>query len=114
MCAIRRSPGLTNRTNAGDSWFRRVYDRCGLAAPGQNCGYRGATWAFDLTVVSAQPPWQSTQPRLNDAFWVGSKCGSCVCWWQVTQPVLLAAASSADWPSRFTPAISGGIGNGAD
>src|SRR5215207_1016825 len=102
--AIRRSPGLTNRMNSGDSWLSSVYDRCGLAAPGQNCGYRGLTWALALSLVSAQPPWQSVQPRRT----VSLKCGSWAPWWQVRQPALLAAASSADWPSRLTPTISGG------
>ena len=33
---MRRSPGLTKRMNSGDSWFRSVYERTGLAerAPG--------------------------------------------------------------------------------
>ena len=41
MWATRRSPGFTNIVNSGDSWFRSVYDRTGLAVVRQASGNRG-------------------------------------------------------------------------
>src|SRR5260370_30792958 len=49
MWLMRSSPGLTKRTNSGDSWLRRVYERTGLAEERQASGF----W---LGGAAGQPP----------------------------------------------------------
>src|SRR5688500_5202647 len=73
-CAMRKSPGLTNRTNHGSSWFKSVYDRWGLADDGQAPGMCGRTCDSSLVNFVASPPWQSVQPMCS----VSLKCGSWV------------------------------------
>src|SRR2546423_15334118 len=72
MWATRRSPGLTKRTKAGDSWLSRVYERTGLADVFQISGKRGVTWACSLTAVWGLPPGQAQRPRGR----VALECGS--------------------------------------
>jgi hypothetical protein len=108
IAATRRSPGLTKRMNSGDSWLRSVYDRTGLAEPGQASHSLGWTWAAAFVSASALPPWQSVQPSLT----FGLRCMSPTPAWQVTQPWLLASAASADWPVRSGPSRSAGSGSG--
>src|SRR6478735_2286482 len=100
MCAMRKSPGLTNRTYSGDSWLSSVYDRGGLPDDGQPCGCRGRGWASSFTVAHGSPPWQSVQPNRT----VALACGSPELAWQVTQPVLLRSTSAAVCSMRLTPA----------
>src|SRR5690242_18461870 len=61
--ATRRSPGLTNFTNSGDSCSSAVYVRGGFAEVRQISGCSGRTCASSFFVAVALPPWQSVQPR---------------------------------------------------
>ena len=110
MCAMRKSPGFTNRMNSGDSWLSRVYERTGFAPPaGHRCGFRGWTCACSFVAQFAFPPWQSVQPMRS----VGLQCGAPTFAWQAMQPADLAACWSGVCSMSRTFAHSGGIGNGS-
>ena len=53
MCAMRKSPGFTNRINSGDSWFNKVYERTGFADVGELFGAVGKAFAVPEHLLDA-------------------------------------------------------------
>ena len=94
--ATRRSPGLTNFTNAADSCSSAVYVRGGFAELFQISGWRGCTCAMSLVVAAASPPWQSVQPSRTAA----EACMGSIFLWQVTQPRDFSLYGAVDLGAR--------------